>query len=248
MAAPVAAPADVAMVTALEKVCLPETEGPHLSMVTVAPSIDQVVLQVLVSPCTEQIQACSTSLQELYATYAGSYMPQCVGELVAARFSQDQQWYRGEVTQLGNNSAAVSFIDYGNSEEVSATSMSVIDPSLMTYPVFAVHCALHDVSLVPGQQWDESLLNPFTLVNMEIKHQAAGRLEVDLKVPETNQSVIEQLISQGVLKEGRPATPQKTTATPPRASPATPQVAAPQGLPMQVSTTDLTLLFSAKNG
>lgn len=44
---------------------------------------------------------------------AGAFTPK-VGEVSAAKFSEDDQWYRAKIVKLTDKSANVLFIDYGN--------------------------------------------------------------------------------------------------------------------------------------
>jgi staphylococcal nuclease domain-containing protein 1 len=45
------------------------------------------------------------------------------GELLAARFTQDNEWYRARVEKIeGNNRVSVYFIDYGNREIITDSS------------------------------------------------------------------------------------------------------------------------------
>lgn len=48
------------------------------------------------------------------------------GELLAARFTADNEWYRARVEKIeGNNRVSVYFVDYGNREVIT-------DPSRLT--------------------------------------------------------------------------------------------------------------------
>ena len=58
----------------------------------------------------------------------------------------------------GGETVKVKFVDYGNSEQVPLTSLATIPPHLLTLPVQAVRCCLHDVE-GPGVdgQWSEEV-------------------------------------------------------------------------------------------
>lgn len=45
----------------------------------------------------------------------GSYTPKR-GDLCAAKFSEDEEWYRAKVEKISGNNASIKYIDYGNSE------------------------------------------------------------------------------------------------------------------------------------
>jgi staphylococcal nuclease domain-containing protein 1 len=49
----------------------------------------------------------------------GGHIPK-KGELLAARFTQDNEWYRARVEKIeGNNRISVYFVDYGNREVIT---------------------------------------------------------------------------------------------------------------------------------
>jgi staphylococcal nuclease domain-containing protein 1 len=54
--------------------------------------------------------------------------PPKVGELVAAKFSADNEWYRGKVRSNDRDAkkAEVLFVDYGNSEKVSWSDLRAL--------------------------------------------------------------------------------------------------------------------------
>ena len=75
-------------------------------------------------PKVEQLQ---NDLREIFNQKkpVGGHTPK-KGELLAARFTQDNEWYRARVEKLeGNNRVSVYFIDYGNREVIT-------DPSRLT--------------------------------------------------------------------------------------------------------------------
>lgn len=90
-------------------------------------------------PKVEQLQG---DLREAFNQKkpVGGHTPK-KGELLAARFTQDNEWYRARVEKIeGNNRVSVYFIDYGNREVIT-------DPSRLT-------------TLPPGKSHLSSLLIP----------------------------------------------------------------------------------------
>lgn len=59
-----------------------------------------------------------------------------------AKFSQDNQWYRGIVTSTKPGSYEIFFVDFGNSETIKLENLRPIDPSLTSIPHQAHHCRL----------------------------------------------------------------------------------------------------------
>jgi len=61
-----------------------------------------------------------------------------VGQACVARFSEDGEWYRGQVSSLGDSvSSAVEiwFVDFGNSESVPRDNVRAIRPEWLRLPV-----------------------------------------------------------------------------------------------------------------
>lgn len=67
-----------------------------------------------------------------------------VGAVCAARFSQDNEWYRAKVTKRDKGSYTVFFLDYGNCDVVSAERVRPLDPTLApsVLSAQAVECRL----------------------------------------------------------------------------------------------------------
>jgi staphylococcal nuclease domain-containing protein 1 len=57
------------------------------------------------------------------------------GELLAARFTVDNEWYRARVEKIeGNNRISVYFIDYGNREVITdLTRLSTLPPGKFSF-------------------------------------------------------------------------------------------------------------------
>lgn len=74
------------------------------------------------------------------------YTP-CLNEMVAAKFSQDNQWYRGEIiSTTADGRYKVFFVDYGNSEYVEELQLQPFPAHFTPYPKQALHCYLPGVS------------------------------------------------------------------------------------------------------
>ncbi|XP_033121614.1 tudor domain-containing protein 7-like [Anneissia japonica] len=72
-----------------------------------------------------------------------------VGKLCCAKFSQDNNWYRGIITSVvSDTKVGIKFVDYGNTEIVSMTSIRepmINNTTLITLPYQAVPCVLEGV-------------------------------------------------------------------------------------------------------
>ncbi|CAH1803308.1 unnamed protein product, partial [Owenia fusiformis] len=68
-----------------------------------------------------------------------------VGATCAAKFSEDQAYYRAKVIQcLPNRQVKVLFVDYGNSETVSLTDTKPLTQAFTKLPIQALQCSLSD--------------------------------------------------------------------------------------------------------
>lgn len=81
----------------------------------------------------------------------GIFQPR-VGELISARFSQDQQWYRARVRRFNpDKTINVLYVDFGNSENLANTQANIrrLPPQLSGTPALARECRLVFIK-VPG--------------------------------------------------------------------------------------------------
>lgn len=78
----------------------------------------------------------------------GAYKPRR-GDLCAAKFSEDQEWYRAKIERIQGDNATIKYVDYGNSE-VSFTSIILnycpCASSLDPYPFVHRKCLSHKLA------------------------------------------------------------------------------------------------------
>ncbi|XP_067679478.1 maternal protein tudor-like isoform X2 [Haliotis asinina] len=93
-------------------------------------------------------------LHEEYSTLegsAGTMRPPVLGNACVAQFSEDEGWYRAVITGvLKSGMVEVRFIDYGNSECMSAEKVKEIQPAYLALPPMAVCCGLTGVTCTQG--------------------------------------------------------------------------------------------------
>ena len=67
-----------------------------------------------------------------------------IGKLALGKFSEDGRWYRVFVTGPGSapGTFKVTYVDYGNAEEISAASIRAADDACRALPAQAVECNL----------------------------------------------------------------------------------------------------------
>ena len=82
------------------------------------------------------------------AGYLGTNYIACENEVVAAKFSVDNSWYRGQILKVHDNSMfTVFFLDYGNSECLSSNQLQPLPRSFVSYHRQAIHCKLHNACI-----------------------------------------------------------------------------------------------------
>ena len=87
-----------------------------------------------------------------------------VGTLCCAKFSEDDAWYRAEITQtLEDGTVCVLFVDYGNSENMQVSNVKELAAEFQTLPVQAVECALSSIEphKYYSEGWSEEAIKKF---------------------------------------------------------------------------------------
>ena len=126
-----------------------------------------------------------------------------VGDLVCAKFSKDQSWYRARIIGEQQHTSVpggrnqplpkveVCYIDYGNTEVLPLNKLRKIQPEFADIPELATNCSLVDI-VPPGQSdtWPAystkafgSLIRDKPLLMCVLK-KSGGKLFVDLKSPQ----------------------------------------------------------------
>ncbi|GIY94809.1 staphylococcal nuclease domain-containing protein 1 [Caerostris extrusa] len=141
----------------------------------------------------------------------GSYTPK-KGELCAAKYAEDDEWYRAKIIKIQGNQILVLFIDYGNKEQTTATQLASLPAKYHTLPACAHEYALAFIKLPSDGDsasdarhgfYVEASSNAGLLLNVEYKH---GSLPyVTLVTPEEKEDIGKRLIEKGfVLADKRP--------------------------------------------
>ena len=216
-APPPAVKKQVPLLTNLKVTKIPADTSELLVNPTDAPSLEKIDIQLI--SMAKDIENLAQALQNAYASYTGSYKPTRSGELVAARYALDKNWYRAVVQVQTTQSVTVAFIDYGNVEEVPFSAIASLKEEFLQYPVQAVTCSLQG-SLVQGQQWKPEYVGLFELAKVKVIQEVAGVPVIDLLHRETGQSYTQDLINAGVLQ---PVTSVKTPTKSPQQPAKSPQ-------------------------
>ncbi|KAG0145579.1 hypothetical protein CROQUDRAFT_658503 [Cronartium quercuum f. sp. fusiforme G11] len=153
------------------------------------------------------------------APNAGPYR---TGDLVSAKFSADNAWYRAKIRKnaISKKEAEVIFIDYGNSETVPHSNLRPLDVRFKTLPAQAKEATLSFVKLLGsdseyGQDAADrfrSLVEGRTLVaNVDYRDPTQnGLLHLSLYEP-TESSTATASINHTLVRDGYAAIDNKAT-------------------------------------
>ncbi|RUS90599.1 hypothetical protein EGW08_001596 [Elysia chlorotica] len=134
----------------------------------------------------------------------GAYTPK-KGDMCASRFSQDNQWYRAKIEKIEGGKATVFFIDYGNREQASTSSLAALPTNFRIVSPQATQYALACVAVPNDEEAKQDavdalfqdIVNKPMLLNLEYKSSPADC--VTLKHPESEDDVASVLVAEGFL-------------------------------------------------
>ncbi|KAM6896989.1 tudor domain-containing protein 1 [Xenentodon cancila] len=128
-----------------------------------------------------------------------------LGTVCCAQFSEDKQWYRAKVLAYSSDARlCVSYLDFGNSEEVDLSQLRPIKASLLALPVQAVRCGLAGIQPV-GESWSEDCLlalnkwvtNRILCIEIQKMHEGKAFVTMIDKASDPQTNVAEMLITVG---------------------------------------------------
>ncbi|GBP98505.1 Staphylococcal nuclease domain-containing protein 1 [Eumeta japonica] len=137
------------------------------------------------------------------APLPGSYFPKR-GNICAACFTLDNQWYRAKVEKIQDDKAHVFYIDYGNREVLNTSRLAALPAGYDTDPPYATEYVLACIKF-PTDQEDkdeavralyEDTVNKKLMLNVEIR---GSPLAVTLVDPANNQDIGKNLIKEGLV-------------------------------------------------
>ncbi|KAI1915235.1 hypothetical protein LOZ64_003587 [Ophidiomyces ophidiicola] len=178
----------------------------------------------------QQIGAGTTALTDLMNSFRSFHLNKTndksldapkAGDLVAARFTEDNEWYRAKIRRNDREAkqADVVYIDYGNSEKIPWSrlrplseqfSVQKLKPqaadavlAFVQFPVSPEYLA-DARNFVAEQTFDRQLV-------ANVEHTADGALYVSLMDPSDSKN-LEQSINADIIREGLAMVPRKLKA------------------------------------
>lgn len=135
----------------------------------------------------------------------GAYAPKR-GDLCAAKFSEDDEWYRAKVEKVekGGN-VSILYVDYGNREIVQSTRLAMLPPAFLSEKPYA-HEYVPALLVLPADTDDrneavkafsQDVLN--RTLNLNVEYRITGTEYATLVDPSTKADVGEDLIADGFL-------------------------------------------------
>ena len=104
--------------------------------------------------CQQELDTLMEEIEQYVSSFPGkqfheSFRP---GDFVLAKYSLNEAWYRAEVLEvLPDTSARLSFIDYGNVENIPPEDMTMCPENFLDLPAQAIPCSLAHVP--PRDSW-----------------------------------------------------------------------------------------------
>lgn len=181
---------------------------PRYRHVMVTDVTTDLKLYVQYSEHGAQVEKMQSDLHEIFSQTkpVGGHNPR-KGELLAARFTVDNEWYRARVEKIeGNNRISVYFVDYGNRELITDLSRLTTLPSgFSQLPAQAHECELAYVRLPPDEDDRQDAKNALldeignSECLMKVEYRQNNTEYVSLYHTNTKQNVVKNLAEQGLI-------------------------------------------------
>jgi len=130
------------------------------------------------------------------------------GEIVAAKFSADNQWYRAKVLKVNSpQDIEIVFIDYGNPDKVKARDLAKLSHKFASQEGFAKDYVLAFVEATThDQDWVEESRRAFleltygqVLMRVEYKDPVTNQDAISLVAESTKTDIGKKLVENGLL-------------------------------------------------
>ncbi len=83
-----------------------------------------------------------------------------LGTFCVARYSEDDEWYRGEVVGMERSSVRIKFVDYGNGEWMTPDKIRQMRKEYTELPAQAFECSLDNIRPIQ-EHWSEDISDKF---------------------------------------------------------------------------------------
>ncbi|PSN44950.1 Nuclease domain-containing protein 1 [Blattella germanica] len=135
----------------------------------------------------------------------GSYTPK-KGDVCAAKFAYDEQWYRARVEKVSGTKVSVIYIDYGNRETLDSTRCAALPQSFKSEKPYAHEYALACVQLPNDEEYKEEAVKTFEqdvqnrTLNLNVEYRVGSLSYATLVDPSSSdEDIAKTLILEGLL-------------------------------------------------
>jgi staphylococcal nuclease domain-containing protein 1 len=166
-------------------------------------------LHVYVQPVSEgpKLESLTDNLRKHFDSnppISGSYSPKR-GEICAAKFKEDQQWYRAKVEKVAGPSIHVLYIDYGNRDVLTAEECAILPQTFKNDRPYAKEYGFALVKLpkLPEYQEDsiavvrDEFINKTININEEYTYD--NLTHVTVKDADKKEDLVKKLVEEGFL-------------------------------------------------
>ncbi|XP_073540761.1 tudor domain-containing protein 1 isoform X2 [Phyllobates terribilis] len=155
----------------------------------------------------KQLADLMVMMHDRYSTSAASpHFSPAPGDICAAQFSEDSNWYRASVVRyISGESVLVGYLDFGNTEVLPTLRLRPLEPDLLSVPFQAAQCSLAGVKPLSGEWSSEAtesfkalVMNKILTACIVAKCDRVLTLELTDESATTNISISQHLIKAGL--------------------------------------------------
>ncbi|XP_044305197.1 tudor and KH domain-containing protein isoform X1 [Varanus komodoensis] len=109
-----------------------------------------------------QLDKLTREMTQYYENANSAELPDVhIGDIVAARYPDDNSWYRARVLgPLGNGNLDLYYVDFGDNGEAPLEKLQPLRSDFLSLPFQAIECGLANIAAAGGQ-WEEAALDEF---------------------------------------------------------------------------------------
>ncbi|KAF6201401.1 hypothetical protein GE061_005849, partial [Apolygus lucorum] len=184
----------------IEEVHIPafKLENHTSAMVTAFHSPQAVYVRPLTPACIEVFSCVLQDVCAFCITAEPLQTPPLLGEIVAARWNVDNNFYRALVSKKENDSFKVIFLDFGNLETAVLDDLRKLPDNFKKIPATVVKIGLKDV---PGPIFNLSatqLMNDIVAKESKLEVRHEGDLRNAVLVEESSGDVVNKILAQAM--------------------------------------------------
>ncbi|KAL5009849.1 hypothetical protein ScPMuIL_012154 [Solemya velum] len=134
----------------------------------------------------------------------GAYSPR-KNDQCAAKFSQDDQWYRAKIEKVEGTKVTVFFIDFGNREVTQVSNLAALPSSFQTLSPQVTEYSLACCLLPEDEEAKNDAIDMFyndvlnKQLQLNVEYKTGGIKHVTMLFPDTKDDVAQSLITNGYL-------------------------------------------------